>query len=461
MYNLVVSKKNRFFVIENINKKDIAMKRLNFIFLLTILMSMTGINAYAYDIAVENADGVTIYYNYIKNETELEVTGKFIGAYENIVSYQGDIVIPEDVTIENKTLKVTAIGEKAFYYCYDLTSINIPYSVTSIGEGAFHWCTGLISVVIPNSVTSIHSFAFSSCLNMTSITIPNSVTTIGEKAFLSCTSLSSIKLPESLTTIADYLFDNCSNLTSITIPKSVSSIGENPFRYCKLSSIIVEEGNLNYHSNNNCNAIIETSTNKLIIGCNNTIIPNDVTEIGKYAFQYCSDMTAITIPNSVRYIDDYSFEGCKGLTSITLPNNVTSIGYLAFYQCGNHISFSPGLLILPDSMDYIGEGAFANSTVSTAVFPRKLESISRMAFSSCKYLTTVIIPETVVNIGDSAFRCCDRLSEVKILGSSLKSIGKCTFKDCPSLTSINIPNSVIEICDSAFYKLYLETSKQL
>lgn len=156
----MVSKKNRFFVIENINKKDIAMKRLNFIFLLTILMSMTGTYAYAYDIAVENADGVTIYYNYIKNETELEVTGKFIGAYENIVSYQGDVVIPAEVTIENKTLKVTAIGEMAFYYCYYLTSITIPNSVTSIGEGTFHWCTGLISVVIPNSVTSIHSSAF-------------------------------------------------------------------------------------------------------------------------------------------------------------------------------------------------------------------------------------------------------------------------------------------------------------
>ena len=347
MYNLVVSKKNRFFVIENINKKDIAMKRLNFIFLLTILMSMTGIYAYAYDIAVENTDGVTMYYNYVKDGTELEVTGKFIGTYENIKSYQGDIVIPEEVTIENKTLKVTAIGEKAFYYCYDLTSINIPYSVTSIGEGAFHWCTGLISVVIPNSVTSIHSSAFSSCLNMTSITIPNSVTTIGEKAFLSCTSLSSIKLPESLTTIADYLFDNCSNLTSITIPKSVSSIGENPFRYCKLSSIIVEEGNLNYHSNNNCNAIIETSTNKLIIGCNNTIIPNDVTEIGKYAFQYCSDMTAITIPNSVRYIDDYSFYGCKGLTSITIPDNVTFIGNGAFHGCSGLTSVT-----IPNSVKY-------------------------------------------------------------------------------------------------------------
>ena len=116
------------------------MKRLNFIILLTILMSMTGINAYAYDIAVENADGVTIYYNYIKNETELEVTGMYIGTYENQVSYRGDVVIPREVSIENKTLKVTAIGEKAFYYCFSLTSITIPNSVTSIGEGAFYGC---------------------------------------------------------------------------------------------------------------------------------------------------------------------------------------------------------------------------------------------------------------------------------------------------------------------------------
>ena len=115
----------------------------------------------------------------------------YIGTIENQVSYRGDVVIPREVTVENKTLKVTAIGEKAFYYCYYLTSINIPYSVISIGEEAF-FNSGLTSMEIPNSVTSIHSSAFYNCNNMTSITIPISVTSINRYAFWNCSRLTTI-----------------------------------------------------------------------------------------------------------------------------------------------------------------------------------------------------------------------------------------------------------------------------
>ena len=283
------------------------------------------------------------------------------------------------------------------------------------------------------------------------------VTSIGEGAFSLCHKMESLVIPSSVVDIALPIF---------------STYSLYPDRM--LSSIVVAPDNPKYDSRNGCNALIETATNILLLGSSKTVVPNTVTVIAKHAFWGLEGLKKFSLPNSVKEICDSAFVGTKnlttfmfpdslsligdyaflysGLTNIKLPNSLRHIGEAAFFDCGNHISFSPGLLILPDSMDYIGEGAFANSTVSTAVFPRKLESISRMAFSSCKYLTTVIIPETVVNIGDSAFRCCDRLSEVKILGSSLKSIGKCTFKDCPSLTSINIPNSVIEICDSAFLR---------
>ena len=133
------------------------MKSKKLFFLFSILLSMVGTKALAYDFEVMNADGVTIYYNYINDGKELEVTGTY-GS-----SYFGSVVIPEEVTYMNRTRKVTSIGESAFYRCYGLTSITIPNSVTSIGASAFASCSGLTSVTIGNSVTSIGESAFFGC----------------------------------------------------------------------------------------------------------------------------------------------------------------------------------------------------------------------------------------------------------------------------------------------------------
>ena len=169
-----------------------------------------------------------------------------------------------------------------------VTNSGTTYSVTSIGNVAFYGCSGMTSVTIPNSVTSIGSDAFNDCSGLTSMTIPNSVTSI-----LNCA------------------FAGCSGLTSIE----------------------VESGNQTYDSRNNCNAIIETATNTLIAGCQNTTIPNSVTAIGDRAFSYCSGLTSLTIPNSVTSIGVWVFNSCSGLTSVTIPNSVTSIGERAFSGC--------------------------------------------------------------------------------------------------------------------------------
>ena len=212
------------------------------------------------------------------------------------------ITIPESVT---------SIGESAFSGC-GLTSINIPESVTSIEEGAFSSCIGLTSVTIPESVTSIEEGTFEDCRRLPSITIPNSVTNIGESAFASCTSLTSITIPESVTNIGEDAFLSCYNLTFITIPNSVTSIGEGAFSGCRLTSIVVAEDNDVFDSRNNCNAIIEKSSNSLVVGCSTTIIPESVISIGESAF-----------------------DGCYNLTSITIPESVTSIGKDAFHDCSN------------------------------------------------------------------------------------------------------------------------------
>ena len=132
--------------------------------LFTILAMLVSVSAFSHDIKVKNDDGVTIYYNYTNDGTELEVTYRGSKYYEYSNRYQGNVVIPASVSYSGKTYPVTSIGDHAFYGCSSLTSVTIGNSVTSIGEFAFDGCSGLTSVTIPNSVKSIVVGAFHGCI---------------------------------------------------------------------------------------------------------------------------------------------------------------------------------------------------------------------------------------------------------------------------------------------------------
>lgn len=231
--------------------------------------------------------------------------------------------------------------------------ITFDSDVTTIKGSAFSNSNTLTSITIPNNVTIIESSAFYKCNSLKTVVFSNSLNIIREDAFAYCNSLENFTMPNSVTSIERGAFNGCSSLTNITIPHSVTSIGGNPFSWCSsLTNIIVEQGNSNYDSRNNCNAIIETASNTLISGCKNTIIPNDIVSISG-AFSGCTSLTSITIPNSVSIITNSAFASCTSLTNITIPNSVTHILNNAFENCTSLTNIT-----IPESVIEIGYAAF-------------------------------------------------------------------------------------------------------
>ena len=367
---------------------------------------------------------------------------------------------------------VTEIGEEAFEGCRGLTSVTIGSSVTKIGRDAFNgcdrlkqvhitdiatWCNiifiGLNSnplsianhfyinnneikdLVIPNSVTKIGDWAFSYCSGLTSITIPDSVIEIGDRAFLYCSELTSIHIPNSVEIISPFAFCNCSGIMSVTIGKSVTEIGEDAFSGCSgLASIVVEQGNTNYDSRNNCNAIIETSSDTLLFGSNSTIIPDSVTEIGYRAFEGCSGLTSITIPDSVTAIGENAFNR-SGLTSITIGNSVTWIGDWAFKGCSGLTSVVWNVKNYDDFSSYIHAPFGGLTGIKTFTFGDEVERIPAYLCYGLSGLTSVTIPNSVTEIGEKAFSRCSGLTSITI-PDSVTEIGDWAFLLCSGLTSV-------------------------
>jgi hypothetical protein len=290
-----------------------------------------------------------------------------------------------------------------------------------IGYTPFYGCDGIEGFVVDPSnedydsrdncnavISSYNNELKFGCKNST---IPNGVESIAEDAFSHIGGLTSITIPSTVTEIGGWSFW-FTGLTSITIPNTVTYIGTNPFGGCAgLEEIVVEAGNPVFDSRNGCNAIIRTSTNELLAGCQNTVIPDDVTRIGNNAFYYCSTLTGeLVIPEQITSIGHYAYEKCTGLT---------------------------GSLVIPNTVVYLGESAFANCTGfdGTLTLSENLTYIGGWTFEECAGFTgSLVIPNLVTEIGSSAFEGCHGFDGKLTLPKGLNYVGSFAFASCSGFT---------------------------
>lgn len=395
--------------------------------------------------------------------------------YFSRTTYTGSVYIPSSVTFGTKTYTVTAIGRRAFNYCKDMTSINIPNTVTLIDVAAFDYCWGLTSVTIPNSVTKIDDVAFEDCSSLTSVTIPNSVTKIGEGAFNNCSSLASVTIGSSVSSIGDQAFTGCplaevkckavtppvmaartvfdesvytidGTWCKLIVPMGCRSAYESTNWWKEFLSILEETydfvvNGFYYHITGENTVEVVPKLQSTVTYSGNVTVPSSVsyggktytvTGVGRQCFANSSNLTGVTLPSTITYLGDGAFESCRGLTSLTLPNSLTEIGSNAFSFCTGLTS-----LTIPASVTFIGAYAFSYSyNLTNLALPSGLTYLGDGAFRACTTFTSITIPDKVTRIGKETFRMCTSLKSVS-LGAGVNYIGSDAFASCPALTIVD------------------------
>ena len=380
------------------------------------------------------------------SNTAFEVTG--------IGTASGDIVIPDTY----RGLPVTSVAERAFINNTSVTAVTVGANVKEIGDYAFANCYGIASLTLPEGLESIGANAFQSCREITSLTLPDSLTALGANAFQFCRGLTAVTIGNGLTELSASVFDNCTSLASVTIPDSVTTIGNSAFSRC-------------------------TSLASVDIGAN-------VAEIGDDAFSGCTALTSMTMPESVKIVGEAAFYGCTALADVTLGGATEQIGRAAFRDTalwkqneanyigdwfvgveftGDNYTVEPlkegtvgiadyaftqssynsqnqlvvegytfgSTYTLPDSVKYIGTGAFCNCDIPGIVIGGGAEIIGERAFAG----------STIYNAVLGAY---DSSAEGGLGESSLREIGNEAFSACGELADIAIPLSVERIGTYAF-----------
>ena len=366
---------------------------------------------------------------------------------------------------------VSTIGDYAFYYASELSSINFPTALTSIGDSAFFACQSLTAVDIPATITQIGPSAWAACTSLPAITVaaenPNytavdgvlytkdmtvlkvypyaksgvtftvpdsvveleayafaytgmqsidgcaSLRAIGDSAFYSCTALKSLPDAPKLETIGERAFYSCKALTSLSFPDSMRSIGEYAFAWC-------------------------TAVKTFDSG-------NGLQETGKYSVYYCTALTTVRLGSGMKTIGEYTFYKCSRLANVDFGTSVREIGSCAFGGCSKITE-----IVLPDSVELVESAAFNScSTAKMLVLSQNLREIGARAFMGLKGISTLTIPDSVQKIGNSAFNGLSNLLELH-LSAKTQEYGSGVFSSASKLPRVELPEGMTAIPEEMF-----------
>lgn len=440
--------------------------------LFTALFLLLGASVSAHDFEVDG-----IYYNVIdsvNNTVEVTYQGEKWDSYDE---YSGQVVIPETVSCNGITYKVTEIGAYAFCRSQNLTNVTIPLGVTTVNEYAFFRCDGLKSVDLPSSVTTIKEYAYHYCKGLTNVNFNEGLKTIYQYAFAYIENLTTLELPASLDSLGSYVFLGCGALSEVTLNgnwdgsfsgsgPSFSKIAYGAVLYVNNKedfwpyfssefSIITEKGNLfekgriRYNVlDGNSVAIVSAKAANVYTG--DFVVPEtvvysgktyNVTRISGKAFLDCTELTGIKIHDKIESICDEAFLNCSSLEEVKFPNSLTEICNGAFRNCSSLKD-----VVFPSSIKSIGYSAFRDCTSLTHVtIPSGLDYLGSYIFEGCTGLTSVVAN----TLSQSIFVRCTNLKSVE-LKEGITSIPQGAFNGCASLTGIDLPNSLTSLADASF-----------
>lgn len=278
-----------------------------------ILLSSVSVAAQrppvAYDFAV---DGV-----YFKVATDDPSHCVLVGCEEDIV----DLIVPQEVTYEAETYKVTEIGRKAFDSHKSLGSVTLPESVTVIGDRAFICCTNLQSIYLPQSLEEIGESAFYDCGELISISIPDGIIEIKDATFYLCKKLKNVNLGNSIVKIGELAFCS-SGIEEIALPETLLFIDTGAFDGSSLRKIYIPDSvRYMFSPFSLCGKLVEIR------------LPNTIYQLDSFFFNECYNLPSIAVPDSVRYINNMVFGYCRSLEDLTLGQSVEEISFNAFFRC--------------------------------------------------------------------------------------------------------------------------------
>ena len=260
----------------------------------------------------------TLYYRIMDSNNVMVIHPRADREWRGVTWPVDELIIPEAVEHNGTTYTVTSISDMVFAYDTAITSLSLPHTLTSVGSGAFafHMDTNITSITIGNHAKAIPFGMFGdnggASHNLSSLILGDSLVTIGDYAFSGMNRIDTLRIPNSVITIGNGAFkgaysnygNRTDQLKAVIIGSGVDTIGTTAFAlHYNVDSIAVLNENSRFDSRGGCNAIVETATNRLILGCQTTEIPNNVTAIGPYAFYGCQHLTSLTIPDSVFLIE--------------------------------------------------------------------------------------------------------------------------------------------------------------